>query len=257
MNELEVFKNSEFGEVRVVMKEDEPWFVGKDVATILGYTNPRKAMIDHVDDEDKDGVTIRDTLNREQKVVGINESGLYSLILRSKLPSAKKFKRWVTSEVLPAIRKHGGYLTEEKIEEALLNPDVLIQLATNLKEEKEKRLKAENKLIEVKPKVEFAEAIIASEDSIKLGDYAKVISKRLNYKIGRNILFRLLRDNQILMRDNIPYQTYIDKGYFEVREILYYKGTKMCNGLQTMVTGLGQERLFHMVKNIIETLKDK
>jgi prophage antirepressor-like protein len=108
MSELQIFKNAEFGSVRTIAINGEPYFVGKDVAEILGYANPRKAIIDHVDEEDKtDGVTIRDSIGREQNPVCINESGLYSLIISSKLPTAKKFKRWVTSEVLPAIRRHG------------------------------------------------------------------------------------------------------------------------------------------------------
>ena len=115
MNKLEIFKNQDFGEIRAISINDEPYFVGKDVAMILGYTNPRKAVIDHVDDDDKkDGVTIRDSIGREQKPVLINESGLYSLILSSKLPNAKKFKRWVTSEVLPEIRKNGSYTKAPK-----------------------------------------------------------------------------------------------------------------------------------------------
>ena len=115
MNKLEIFKNQDFGEIRAISINDEPYFVGKDVAMILGYTNTRKAVIDHVDDDDKkDGVTIRDSIGREQKPVLINESGLYSLILSSKLPNAKKFKRWVTSEVLPEIRKNGSYTKAPK-----------------------------------------------------------------------------------------------------------------------------------------------
>ena len=115
MNKLEIFKNQDFGEIRAISINDEPYFVGKDVAMILGYINPRKAVIDHVDDDDKkDGVTIRDSIGREQKPVLINESGLYSLILSSKLPNAKKFKRWVTSEVLPEIRKTGSYTKAPK-----------------------------------------------------------------------------------------------------------------------------------------------
>ena len=121
MNKLEIFKNQDFGEIRAISINDEPYFVGKDVAMILGYTNRRKAVIDHVDDDDKkDGVTIRDSIGREQKPVLINESGLYSLILSSKLPNAKKFKRWVTSEVLPEIRKNGSYTKAPKsVKEAL------------------------------------------------------------------------------------------------------------------------------------------
>lgn len=128
MSELQIFKNAEFGSVRTLTINDEPYFVGKDVAEILGYSNPRKAIIDHVDEEDKtDGVTIRDSIGREQTPVLINESGLYSLILSSKLPNAKKFKRWVTSEVLPAIRRYGIYA----IDEVLNNPDMLIAAKKN------------------------------------------------------------------------------------------------------------------------------
>lgn len=146
-NSLQIFDNPEFGKVRVIEKDGEPWFVGKDVAEVLGYSNPRKAIIDHVDMEDKmDGVTIRDSIGREQNPVFINESGLYSLILSSKMPDAKKFKRWVTNEVIPSIRRHGAYMTPEKLEEVLLNPDTLIQLAQNLKAEQEARKKAEKEL---------------------------------------------------------------------------------------------------------------
>ena len=114
MSELQIFNSEEFGEIRTVAIDGEVWFVGKDVAEILGYSNTRKALADHVDEEDKmDGVTIRDSIGREQKPVCINESGLYSLILSSKMPNAKKFKRWVTSEVLPSIRKTGGYVDEK------------------------------------------------------------------------------------------------------------------------------------------------
>ncbi len=128
MSELQIFKNAEFGSVRTLTINDEPYFVARDVAEILGYSNPRKAIIDHVDEEDKtDGVTIRDSIGREQTPVLINESGLYSLILSSKLPNAKKFKRWVTSEVLPAIRRYGIYA----IDEVLNNPDMLIAAKKN------------------------------------------------------------------------------------------------------------------------------
>ena len=121
MNDLQIFSNAEFGEIRTINLDGTPWFVGKDVAVILGYSNSRKAIIDHVDEEDK-GVTKCDTLGGSQELTVINESGLYSLVLSSKLPTAKKFKRWVTSEVLPSIRKHSAYMTPEKLEEVLLNP---------------------------------------------------------------------------------------------------------------------------------------
>ncbi|EXG87849.1 prophage antirepressor [Clostridium sp. ASBs410] len=139
MNEIMIFENKEFGNVRAVEVDGEPYFIGKDVAEILGYSNPRKAIIDHVDEEDKmDGVTIRDSIGREQKPVCINESGLYGLILSSKMPNAKRFKRWATSEVLPSIRKHGMYATEETIDKILSDPDFGIKLLTQLKEERNK-----------------------------------------------------------------------------------------------------------------------
>ena len=134
-NNLQVF-NFESNEVRTLLINNEPWFVGKDVADVLGYSNSRKALGDHVDEEDKNTVTIRDGITRgNPNQTVINESGLYSLILHSKLDSAKKFKRWVTSEVLPTIRKHGAYMTEETIKKALLDPDTIISLATELKRE--------------------------------------------------------------------------------------------------------------------------
>lgn len=139
--ELQVFTNPAFGQVRVIEKDGEPWFVGKEVAAVLGYKDAADALKKHVDNEDKIflGVGEMPTLKINNRgAYFINESGLYSLILKSKLPQAKEFKRWVTSEVLPAIRKHGGYLTPEKVQEALMNPDVLIQLATQLKAEQER-----------------------------------------------------------------------------------------------------------------------
>ena len=134
MNELKIFNSPEFGQVRTLTIDGEPWFVGKDVATALGYAKPENAVANHVDPEDKTSTLIQGSgSNYKSKAMLINESGLYSLVLSSKLPTAKQFKRWVTSEVLPAIRKHGGYITPEKVEEVLLNPDTLIKLATELK----------------------------------------------------------------------------------------------------------------------------
>lgn len=129
MNELKIFEHPDFGALRTVTIDDEPYFVGKDVAEVLGYSNPQKAIRDHVDDDDK-GVNEMVTPGGIQSTVFINESGLYSLILGSKLPGAKKFKRWVTSEVLPSIRKHGAYMTDETIEQVLSDPDTIIRLAT-------------------------------------------------------------------------------------------------------------------------------
>lgn len=134
MGNLKIFENPRFGKVRVVPVDGEPWFVGKDVAEALGYSNPRKALSDHVDTDDK-GVTKCDTLGGTQEMTIINESGLYSLALSSKLPSAREFKRWITKEVIPSIRKHGAYMTPEVIQKSIQDPDFMIQILQNLKQE--------------------------------------------------------------------------------------------------------------------------
>lgn len=145
MNELQIFKNPEFGTVRVIEKDGEPWFVAKDVAEILEYQNGSRDINRHVDEEDRCKIMVFDGRQNKETII-VNESGVYSLIILSKMPEAKKFKRWVTNEVLPTINKHGAYMTPEKLEEVLLNPDTLIQLAQNLKTEQEARKKAEKEL---------------------------------------------------------------------------------------------------------------
>lgn len=252
MNNLQIFKNSEFGEIRTIVDENnEPWFVGKDIAENLGYSNTRKAIIDHVDEDDKkDGVTIRDSIGREQNPTFINESGLYSLILFSKLPKAKEFKHWVTSEVLPSIRKHGAYMKDEVIEKTLSDPDYLIMLATTLKEEKAKRALAEAKIERDKPKVLFADTVCASSKSILIGELAKLISQealrsgKLDRKIGQNNLFSWLRNNGYLCksgeRKNQPRQEYIEQGLFEIKKGSYLdsNGSNVTT-TTTKVTGKG------------------
>ncbi len=236
---LELFKNNEFGAVRVLADErGEPWFVAKDVAKILGYTNPQKAIRDHVDEDDKRGERIVTTSGTQEAIL-INESGLYSLILRSKLEKAKKFKKWVTSEVLPAIRKHGGYLTPEKVEEVLLNPDTIIKLATELKREREEKEKYQQKVMELKPKAFFAEVVNNSEDLILVREFAKLISKG-NFSIGEKKLYKWLREQGYLMSNNQPYQRYVDIGIFKVieRSRTDDKGTKIY--YTTKITGKGQ-----------------
>lgn len=222
MNQIEIFEKEEFGSIRMVNVGGIPYFVGKDVAEILGYSNSRKAIGDHVDEEDKtDGVTIRDSIGREQNPVLINESGLYSLILSSRLPSAKRFKRWVTSEVLPVIRKHGVYA----LDELLADPDTLIAALTELKAERERARALEQtvavqhqQITEMKPKEEFFDAVADSKDAIEIGKVAKVLNRP---GIGRNKLFEILRRNGILMKDNTPYQKYIDNGCFRTIEQKY------------------------------------
>jgi len=230
MNEMKVFTSSEFGTVRTVTIEGEPWFVGKDVAGILGYGNTRDAILSHVDEEDRRVIQKSENATFEIPNRGmslVNESGLYSLILGSKLSSAKRFKHWVTSEVLPSIRKHSAYLTPEKVEEFLLNPDTIIRLATDLKNEREARIAAETKIREQAPKVAFAEAVEKTKENIHVAEMARALSKK-GFVISQNRLFSILRDRKILMSGrypgerNLPYQKYIDDGYFVVQENCFY-----------------------------------
>lgn len=244
MNELQIFKNPEFGEIRTIEVNNQPWFVGKDVAEILGYSNTRDALAKHVDSEDKADVAIHDgRQNRYMSV--INESGLYSLVLSSKLPTAKKFKRWVTSEVLPSIRKNGGYLTPEKVEEVLSNPDTIIKLATDLKEERAKRKEAENRLEEAKPKVLFANAVTESDGTILIGDLAKFI-KQNGRDMGQKRLFEQLRNDGFLIKQkcssyNMPTQRAMDMGLFKVKESSIVQPDGVVRLTRTVkVTGKGQ-----------------
>lgn len=221
MNNLQIFNSPEFGQVRTIQQNGEPWFVGKDVAEILGYKDTSDAMKKHVDIEDKLTRRFADSgQNREMYI--INESGLYSLILSSKMPKAKEFKRWVTSEVIPAIRKHGGYLTADKIEQALTDPDTIIKLATTLKEERAARQQAEASLQAAKPKVLFADAVSASDSTILIGDLAKIL-KQNGYNTGQKRLFQWLRDNGYLIKRqgadyNSPTQRSMELGLFRVKE---------------------------------------
>lgn len=181
MNEEVQLYTFENKDIRTLTIDDKPWFVSKDVATVLGYSNTRDAIGKHVDGEDKNTVAIRDGITRgnPNKTI-INESGLYSLIISSKLPSAKKFKHWVTNEVLPSIRKHGAYLTSDKIDEILSNPDTIIHLATQLKQEREKlkqererRLIAEQKVGEYKPKASYYDLILQNNSLVTITQIAK------------------------------------------------------------------------------------
>ena len=209
MNEIKVFDNDAFGSVRTIDREGEVWFVGKDVAEILGYTNPSKALADHVDEEDKLNNESLSSLGQRGGWL-INESGLYSLVLSSKLPTARQFKRWITKEVIPSIRKTGGYFaTPKTYVEAL-------RALADAEEEKE-RLALENE--EMKPKADFYDNVTGSSDTIEIGEVAKV----LNCGIGRNKLFYFLRKEKVLMKNNIPKQHFVDEGYFRVIETKYTK----------------------------------
>lgn len=247
MNEVQLF-NFENHEVRSLLLNNEPWFVGKDVADVLGYSNSRKAMADHVDDEDKEVLTSRNvTLENipNRGITVVNESGLYSLILSSKLPSAKKFKRWVTSEVLPALRKTGQYQVKE-LSGSELMAKALIE-AQNVLAAKDKQIE------EMKPKALFADAVSASKGSISVGSLAKLLAQN-GIAIGQNRLFAWLRDNNFLIKDgkskNVATQRYIDQGLFELKaNVTFENGETKTHKPTTMVTGKGQRYFIDLFLN--------
>lgn len=243
MENVEIFKNPEFGEVRTLMVNNEPWFVGKDVAVALGYARTADAVAAHVDAEDK-GVGKIPTPGGEQDVTIINESGLYSLVLSSKLPTAKQFKRWVTHEVIPSIRKHGMYATDGLLAKATQDPDFLIGLLNNMKDERKRRLEAENKLQEAHPKIVFADAVSVSNNAILIFDLAKIL-KQNGVEIGGRRLFDKLREEGFLIKSgsskNMPTQRAMDMGLFVIKEGSYINGQGVnVTTKTTKVTGKGQ-----------------
>ena len=221
MSELQIFKNVEFGSVRTITVEGEPYFVGKDVAEILGYSNTRKALADHVDEEDK-GVTKCDTPGGVQDLTVINESGLYSLILSSKMPNAKKFKRWVTSEVLPTIRRHGLYAMDE----VLANPDILINALLELKAERERNASLQavvavqnQQMIEMQPKVSYYDVVLNCKDLVAISVIAK------DYGWSATKLNQYLQQKGIQYKQGgkiwLLYQKYAEKGYTSTKTHSY------------------------------------
>ena len=253
MNELQIFENAEFGQVRTVTIDNEPWFVGKDVATALGYANASKAVSAHVSEEDRILKTLEaDSQNGnvvKTTTALINESGLYALIFGSKLESAKRFKHWVTSEVLPSIRKHGVYAVDELIN----NPEMAIKAFTALKEEREKNkvLIADNK--RMKPKEIFADAVTSSKTSILIGDLAKIL-KQNGIETGQKRLFEQLRQEGYLMKSgnsiNMPTQKAMEKGLFEVKETTINNPDGSIRVTKTTkVTGIGQQYFINKFLN--------
>lgn len=243
MNDMKIFENSEFGAVRVVDMNGEPWFVARDVCECLELGNPRTSIA--LLDEDEKGVHTMDTPGGAQEMSIVSEAGLYSLILRSRKPEAKAFKRWITHEVLPAIRKHGGYLTPAKLEEALTDPDTIIRLATNLKAEREKRQALEAQAAADRPKVVFAESIEVAKTSILVGEMAKLIKQATGYEMGQNRFFDWLRAHGYLHKSgsarNMPTQRRIDAGWMEIKEGTRIGSSGECHITRTpKVTGKGQ-----------------
>ena len=231
-------------QVRTVTINDEPYFGGKDVATILGYKSPSVAISKNVPDKYK-GVTEMETPGGKQKLVIISEAGLYKLAFKSHAPQAERFTDWIASEVLPAIRKHGAYMTPQTIEKALLNPDTIINLATQLKREQEQRkqLQAENE--QMKPKALFADAVSTSNSSILIGQLAKILRQN-GVNIGQNRLFAWMRKNGYLgtrgSNRNVPTQRSMELGLFKTKEtVINHSDGHTTVNITTKVTGKGQQ----------------
>lgn len=242
---MEIFKFEE-NEVRVVESDDQVWFVGKDVADILGYTNPQKALRDHVDGEDKLTERIVQSGQHREMTI-INESGLYSLVLSSKLPTAKKFKHWITSEVLPAIRKHGAYMTDQKIEEILSDPDTIIKLATELKAEREGRLIAEQRVNELTPKASYYDLVLKNESLVTITQIAK------DYGMSGREMNAKLHDLKVQYKQGstwLLYSKYQKTGWTHSDTIVVDRtdGTKKAV-MQTKWTQKGRLGLYELLKS--------
>lgn len=244
MNEIKIFQNEQFGQIRIVVNENnEPLFCLLDLCNSLGLSNNRKVK-SQLDDDVTLSYPILDNLGREQEATFVTEAGMYTVILRSDSPKAKPMQKWVTNEVLPSIRKHGAYMTNETLERALTSPDFLIQLATNLKEEKQKRIEAEIKIQQDAPKVLFADAVSTSQRSCLIAELAKILQQN-GVNIGQNRLFSWMRDNGYLCQKgqyyNQPTQKSMELGLFEIKQITITKpdGTVLVT-TTTKVTGKGQ-----------------
>ena len=246
MNELKIFENPAFGKVRVVEQGGEPWFVGKDVAEILGYSDLNKAVAMHVDDDDKKLNDKTSPSFGQRGTTLINESGLYSLVLSSKLPDAKKFKHWVTAEILPAIRKTGGYIAgSEKMSDAELMAKAVLVAQATIKERDARIKELESDTQRMKPKEIFADAVSASDQTILIGDLAKLI-KQNGHDIGQKRMFEWLRNNGYLIKRqgadyNSPTQRAMELGLFRIKETAVTHSDGHVTVSKTVkVTGKGQ-----------------
>ena len=269
MDNLKVFENDEFGQLRVIVKNNKEYIEAIEVATILGYSNPRDAISRHCNEE---GVVFSDVRvvtgikkdnSKAFKVVTkkfIDEGNLYRLIVKSKLPSAKKFEKWVMEEVLPSIRKHGAYMSEEVINKTLEDPDFIIEIATKLKYERQQRKLLEEKAKHLeatitidKPYTNFGKSIATSSDAITLGQFAKVLNNN-NINIGRNRLFKILRENGYLIKTgkdkNMPKQIYVKQGLFKVSESIIRTVEGELLTATTLMTGKGQMYFLDLLSNL-------
>ena len=251
MNELKIFEHPDFGKIRTVTIDDEPYLVGRDVADVLGYQNGSRDINRHVDEDDRRKVMIFDG-NQDKETIIINESGLYSLILGSKLPGARKFKRWVTSEVLPSIRKHGAYMTDETIEQVLSDPDTIIRLATQLKEERSKNKALAQRNTELlvdkqimQPKADYFDELVERNLLTNFRETAKL------FDIKEKVFIRFLLDKKYIYRDQKGHlMPYMEKGrdLFEVKESTNNKTG--WTGTQTLVTPKGRETFRLLCKGL-------
>lgn len=240
--DIQIFKNEQFGQIRVVERDGEPWFVAVDICGALDIANSRDALTRI--DEDEKGVALTDTLGGAQEVAVVNEPGLYSLVLGSRKSEARAFKRWITHDVIPAIRKTGMYATPATVEAMLANPDTMIQVLQAFKDEREQRLALETRVVADAPKVAFADAAETSTDSCLVGQLAKIIRQN-GYEIGANRLFEYLRKEGYLCRAgsnrNMPTQRSMEAGWFEVKESVLENPDGSIRVVRTpKVTGKGQ-----------------
>lgn len=238
MNEIQIFQNEDFGSVRTMEIDGKPYFCGSDVASALGYSNPRKAISDHCK-----GVTKRDTPTSSgvQSMSYIPEGDIYRLIARSKLPKAEKFEIWVFDEVIPSIRKNGGYITnQENLTPEQVVANALI-VAQNIISQKDKQIE------DMKPKADFFDAVADSKTAISMNEVSKVLAIK---GYGRNNLFEFLRSEGILDKWNIPYQTYVDRGWFRVIEQKYTRNGETCVSTKTLVYQKGVEAIRRKILNV-------
>ena len=247
MNDIQIF-NYNSVEVRTIQNDGEPWFVLKDVCNVLHIGNSRDVVARL--DQDEKGVGQIDTLGGKQEMTIINESGLYNVILRSDKPEAKPFRKWVTSEVLPTIRRHGMYATPDTVEKMLADPDTTIKLLETIKQERAARMALEAKAEADKPKVLFADAVSASHTSILVGDLAKLLRQN-GVEIGQNRLFSFLREKGYLCsqgeRYNLPTQRSMDRGWFQVKETTINQPNGSVRITRTVkVTGKGQQYFINL-----------
>lgn len=246
MNNLQIFDSPDFGQIRTIQQNGEPWFVGKDVADILGYQNGSRDVNRHVDEDDRQNYQ-NGTFESNRGLTIINESGLYSLILSSKMPKAKEFKRWVTSEVIPAIRKTGGYIAgSENMTDAEIMAKAVLVAQSTIRQRDQRIKELESDVAAAKPKVLFADAVSASDSTILIGDLAKIL-KQNGHPIGQKRLFCWMHEQGYLIKRagadyNSPTQRAMEMGLFKIKETaISHSDGHVSVSKTTKVTGKGQQ----------------